>query len=68
MKNAFLFTLKGRVTLKIFKFCPDLFGQVGKQLYKKAKVNFEIYDFIYWGKIITNTYCPIFQEEKLLKQ
>ena len=29
-------------------FCPDFFGHVGKRLYKKAKVNFEIYDVTEW--------------------
>ena len=29
---------------RYLSFCPDFFGHVGKQLDKKAKVNFKIYD------------------------
>ena len=46
MKNAFYFTLTVIFVLKIFNFCPDLFGHVAKRLDKKAKVNFKIYDVI----------------------
>ena len=37
MKNDFYFMLKALFVLEIFKFCPDFFGHVGKQLDKKAK-------------------------------
>ena len=47
MKNNFYFTFKALFVLKIFKFCPDVFGHVGKQIDKKAKANFKIYDVFY---------------------
>ena len=37
----------------IFKFLSRLFGYVVKQLDKKAKINFEIYDDTNLEKIIT---------------
>ena len=30
--------------LRYLDFCPDFFGQVGKQLNGKANVNFKMYD------------------------
>ena len=44
MKNAFYFTLKALVVLKIFKFLSWLFGHVLKQLDYKDKVNLKFYD------------------------
>ena len=44
MKNAFYFRLQPLFVLEIYNFCPDFCGYVGKQLDKKAKVNFKIYD------------------------
>ena len=52
-KNAFYFILKALFFLKIFDFCPDFFGRMGKRLDKKAKVNFKIYDVTTW---ITRNY------------
>ena len=43
MKNAFYFILKALSILKIFKFLPKLFGQIGKRASKKAMNNFKIY-------------------------
>ena len=40
--------LKAVFVLKMFKFLPELFGQVGKRLGKSAKVNFKIYDVTTW--------------------
>ena len=48
MKNACYFTLKALFILTCLKFYLDLFGQVGKRLDEKAKVNYKIYDFIKW--------------------
>ena len=45
-KNVFHFTFS---FLRYVDFCPDLSGHVVKGLIKKAKVNFKIYDVIYWG-------------------
>ena len=39
--------------LRYLNFCLDIFGQVGKRLDKKAKVNFKIYNVIIW---VTNYY------------
>ena len=45
MKNAFYFKLRGALlVLKISEFLSWRFGHVGKQLDKKAKVNFKIYN------------------------
>ena len=44
MKNVFYITIKALFVLKIFKFCPDCFGYIEKQLEKKDMVNFKIYD------------------------
>ena len=36
--------LKALFVVEVFTFSPWRFGYVEKQLYKKAKVNFKIYD------------------------
>ena len=46
---------KALFILKIFKFFPYVFGHVGKQLDKKPKVNFQIYDVTDWQTIKNNT-------------
>ena len=48
MKNAFYFILKALFVVKIFNFCPDFFGHVGKWLDKKTEIIFKIYDVINW--------------------
>ena len=49
MKNAFYFMLKALFILKIFKCSAWLFVHVEeKQLDKKDKVNFKIYDVTGW--------------------
>ena len=48
MANAFYFMLKTFFFLEIFTFLSWLFGYVEKRLYKKAKVNFKIYDVKDW--------------------
>ena len=42
IKNAFYFMLKALFVLKIFKFCPDVFGHEEKRPDKKAKVDFKL--------------------------
>ena len=44
VKNAFYFSLKALLVLKIFKCFYSLFGNVEKQLDKKDQVNFRTYD------------------------
>ena len=44
MENTFYFILKAPFVLKISKFFPDFFGDVGKRLGLKVKVNPKIYD------------------------
>ena len=44
--------LKALHVLKIFTFCPDFFGYVGKRLDKMGKINFEIYDVTNWSTLI----------------
>ena len=53
MKNVFHFMLKTLFVLKYLSYCADILGHVGKQLHKKAKVNFKIYDTRDWE---TNNY------------
>ena len=48
MKNAFYFTWKAPFVLTIFKFLSWLFGDVGKRLDKKDKVNFKFDDAKAW--------------------
>ena len=48
MKNAFYFTSKAFLLLKIFKFLSLLFGHVAKRLDKKDKVNSKSYDVTAW--------------------
>ena len=38
MKNVFYFIEKALFVLKIFKFCPGIFGHLGKRPDKKTKV------------------------------
>ena len=38
MKNVFYFIEKALFVLKIFKFCPSIFGHLGKSPDKKTKV------------------------------
>ena len=68
MKSAFHLIFKALFNLKIFNFCPDIFGHVGKRLDEKAKANFKIYDVINFETNSYNTYCSISQEEKTVKQ
>ena len=56
MNNAFYFTLKALLVLKIFKFLSCLFGHVEKQLDQKDKVNFKINDVTAWLKNNCNTH------------
>ena len=44
MKNAFYFILKALLVLKIFNILSLIIWYMGKQLDKKAKINFKIYD------------------------
>ena len=51
IKNAFYFSLTSVFVLKIFKlFYPEFFSYAGKQLDKKAHVNFKIHYVIYCKK------------------
>ena len=62
-----LFMLKALFLLKIFKFLSCV--HVGKQLDKKAKANFKIYDVTNW--ITTNlqfAYGPTSQEAKATRE
>ena len=48
MKNAFYFTLKAVLVLKIIKFLSQIFGDVEKRLDQEDKLNFKIYDVTTW--------------------
>ena len=56
--------LKAVFVLKMFKFLPELFGQVGKRLGKSAKVNFKIYDVTTWQKNNYNTHTAQYSRSK----
>ena len=56
--------LKVLFVLKIFKFLSRFFGHAGKRLDKKAKVNFKIYDVIYWETSKYNTHIPQYLKVK----
>ena len=56
MKNAFYFTLKALVVLKIFKFLLWLFSHVLKQLDYKDKANLKFYDVAAWLAKNCNTW------------
>ena len=49
-EKSFLFCFKS-LLLRYLDFSPHFFGNVGKQLDKKAKPNFKIYDVLNWETI-----------------
>ena len=57
MKNTFDFISKALFFLKIFNVLSWLFGHVAKRLYKKNKVNFNIYEVTAW--LTNNRYTHI---------
>ena len=44
--------------LKILNFCIDFFAYVEKQLDKKDKFNFKVYDVLNWKTLNYNAYIP----------
>ena len=50
MKNAFYSMLKALFVLKIFNFCPDIFGHVRGRLHVEVKINFKIDNIADWEK------------------
>ena len=46
--SSILHYLRALFVVKIFNFCPDFLGHVGKRLDRKGKVNLKIYDVIDW--------------------
>ena len=56
--NTFCFNVKSRFV----RFFPDVFGHLGKQLDKKAKVYFKCYDVINW-ETNYNTYIGQYLKE-----
>ena len=55
IKNAFYFTSKALLVLKISKFLSWIFGYVAEQLDEKDKVNLKFYDVTPWLINICNT-------------
>ena len=55
--------MKALFVHKIFEFCPDCFGHVGKCLDKKANINSKIFDFICWIKNNYNNLMPNISQE-----
>ena len=55
IKNAFYFTSKALLVLKISKFLSWIFGSVAEQLDEKDKVNLKFYDVTSWLINICNT-------------
>ena len=58
-KKCILFHLKNSFVIKMFNFCSDFSGHVGKRLDKKTKVNFKIYDLVNWER---NNYITQFAQ------
>ena len=59
--------LKDFFALELYTFfVPLLFGYVKAGLYKKAKINFKIYNVTDWAanNCHTNCHCPISKEVK----
>ena len=56
IENVLHFALKALFVGKIFDFFLEFFGHVEKQPYKKAKVNFKVYDAINWEANYYNTH------------
>ena len=54
--------------LRYLNFCPDFIDHVRKQLDKKAKVDFKIYDVTTWETNIYNKHCQISKKIKELRQ
>ena len=48
MKNAFYFTSKALLVLKVLSFCYDFLVMYKKWLYQKDTVNFKIHDITTW--------------------
>ena len=70
-EKCFLFHLKSSLkVLEIFNFLSWLFGHVEKRLDQKHEDNFKIYGVTIWliAKQLQNTFCPIFQEIKVIGQ
>ena len=68
MKNGFYLILKALFVLKIFTFLSWLFGYVEKRLEKKLKLISTSMTSQTGQQIITNTYCPISQEVRAIRQ
>ena len=64
MKNAFYFTSKSLLVLKIFKFLSWHFGHVAKRLDMKDKVDFKIYDVTAWFTNNFNIYIVQYLEKE----
>ena len=64
MKNSFYFMLKALSVHEIFIFLSRLFAYVEKQLDKRAKVNFEIFDVTDWKQIVTIHTLPNISRNK----
>ena len=63
MNNALYFILKALFVLNISHFCPNFFYHVGKQLRKKAQVNFKIYDVTNWNTSNYNKHIARYLEK-----
>ena len=64
-ENCFLFRAKSSQDILILSW---MFGHVDKQLDYKDRINFKIYDVTTWLINNCNTYWPIFQEVKAIRQ
>ena len=67
MNNAFYFTLKFLLIIKIFEFLSWLFDHVEKLLDYKDKINFKISDVAAWKTSNCNAH-PISQEVKAIRK
>ena len=65
MKNAFYFTLKALIVLKIFQFLSSRFGHGEKTA---DEIDFKMYGVTTWESKFQYTYCSIFQEVNAIRQ
>ena len=65
MKNAFCFIWKVVFVLKIFKFCPNIFGHVVKWLVKKNKLISKFMTSSTTKQIITMHILPTVSRSKV---
>ena len=69
IEKNFSITLKALLFSRYLNVCSDFLGHVEKQLYKKAKLDFKIYNVINWETNNYNTHIShISREVRAIRQ